>query len=236
MASQPPKDPDTEVAVESKDTTPHGAINLDQAMKYVQALEDTIEMMETNAKMEPAHNMVRDTLKEIKDIMMQLTPQISEATIDVVWKSIKDPICLTLRPVSEEIKRALEEMMPPEDIMPGKIIVEWAKEKGLLTKEQRHLLVDLFDNLEVVHEASTQTCSIMARLSRSLNSNQLKLVLCASIRLLVQLNTLGGLFDEPKSGPKQRKLPDDMTERIQLTMMADPALKLLAKEQPNSPT
>ena len=63
MASQSPKDPDTEVAVESKDTTPHRAINPDQAMKYVQALEETIEMMETNAKMELAHNVVRETLK-----------------------------------------------------------------------------------------------------------------------------------------------------------------------------
>ena len=183
-------------------------------MKYVQALDDMIETMETNAKMELPRDVVRETLKEIKDIMMKLTLQISEATIDIVWKSIKDPTCLTLRPVSEEIKRALEEMMPPEDITPGKIVAEQAQEKGPLTEEQRHLLADLFDNLEVVHEASAKTCSILARLSRSLNSDQLKLVLWASIRPLVQLNALGGLFDEPKSGLKQKGLPDDMRERI----------------------
>ena len=91
-------------------------------MKYIQALEDTIEMMETNAKMELARNVVRETLEEIKDIMTKLTPQMSEATIDVVWKSIKGPTCLTLRPASKEIERALEEMMPPEDITPGKIV------------------------------------------------------------------------------------------------------------------
>ena len=139
---------------------------------------------------------------------------MSEATIDAVWKSIKDPTCLALRPVSKEINRTLEEMMPPEDIMPGKIVSEQAEQKGPLTKEQRHLLADLFDNLEVVHEASTQTCSIMARLSRSLNSSQLELVLWASIRPLVQLNALGGLFDEPKTGPEQRELPDDIRERV----------------------
>ena len=75
MTSQPRTDPDTEVAVESEGTTPHGAINQDQAMKYVQALEDTIEMMETNTKKELAHDVVRETLKEIKHIMVKLTPK-----------------------------------------------------------------------------------------------------------------------------------------------------------------
>ena len=146
MASQPSTDPDTEVVVESEGTTPHGAINLNKAMKYVQALEDSIEMMETNAKKELGHDIVRETLKEIKDIMMKLTPQMSEATIDAVWKSIIDPTCLVLRPVSEETKRALEEMMPPGDITSGKTAAKQAEQKGPLTKKQRCLLADLFDN------------------------------------------------------------------------------------------
>ena len=179
---------------------------------------------------------MREALEEIKNIMVNLTLQMIEATIDTVWKCIKDPTCLASRPVSKETKRALEEMMSPEDIMPGKIVSEQAEQKGPLTEEQRHLLVDLFDNLEVVHETSTQTCSIMARLSRSLNLSQLEPVLRASIRPLVQLNTLGGLFDESKPGQGQRELPDDMRERVWLTMRADPTLKLLAKEQSNSPT
>lgn len=49
MASQPPTDPDTETVVESESTTPHGAINPDQAMKYVQALDNTMEMIKTSA-------------------------------------------------------------------------------------------------------------------------------------------------------------------------------------------
>ena len=181
-------------------------------------------------------DIVREALKEIKNIMVNLTPQMSEDTIDTVWKCIKDPTCLTLRPASEETERVLEEMMPPEDITPGKIVSEQAEQKGPLTEEQRCLLADLFDNLEVVHEVSAQTCSIMARLSRSLNPSQLELVLWASIRLLVQLDALGGLFDEPKTGQEQRELLDDIRQRVRLTMMADPTLKLLAKEQPNSPT
>ena len=127
-------------------------------------------------------------------------------------------------------------MMPPEDIMPRKMVSDQAGQKGPLTKEQTWLLADLFNNLGVVHEALAQMCSIMARLSRCFNLSQLELVLLPSIRPLVQLNMLGGLFDEPKIGQGQRELPDDMRERVQLTMTADPTSKLLAKEQPNNPT
>ena len=168
--------------------------------------------------------------------MVDLTPQMSEANIDVIWKSIKDPTCLAWRPVIKETERALDEMMPPDDIMPGKVVSEQAEQKGPLTEERRRLLAELFDNLEVVHDALAQTCSIMARLSRSLNLSQLELVLRASIRPLVQLNALGGLFDKPKTGLKQSELPDDIGERVRLTLTADPTSKLLAKEQPNSPT
>ena len=36
-----------------------------------------------------------------------------------VWTSIKDPTYLGIRPTREESKRALEEMMPLEDITMG---------------------------------------------------------------------------------------------------------------------
>ena len=85
--------------------------------------------------------------------------------------AIKDPTCLALRPVTEEGERALEEMMPPEDIPRGGSIAAAVEEEGLLAEEQRQLLAELFENLEVIHESAAQTCSILARLLRTLGSN-----------------------------------------------------------------
>ena len=103
-----------------------------------------------------------------------------------VWASIKDPTCLAIRPTREESERALKEMMPLEDITLGSSMIETAEQEEPLTSNQRQLLADLFEHLEVVHESLIQVCSILARLSRSLTSTQLKLVLQASIRPLVQ--------------------------------------------------
>ena len=75
-------------------------------------------------------------------------------------------------------------------------------------------MAELFENLEVTHESAAQTCSILASLSRTLGTNQLKLVLKASFRPLVQLNVLGGLLNEPKTGQGRTELPNDMNERV----------------------
>ena len=67
--------------------------------------------------------------------------------------------------------------MPLEDIPPGRTMAEAAEQEGPLMDEQKQLVAKLFKNLEVVHESMAQSCSIMARLSRSLNLSDLKLVL-----------------------------------------------------------
>ena len=136
----------------------------------------------------------------------------------------------------DKIEKALGELMPLEDI-PGRTdMVAEAEEETLLTENQRQLLVELFDYLEVVHEHTARSCSILAALLKTLSTAQLKMVLQASVRPLVQLNALGGLFNPPLARPQRAELPDEVNERVWLTMMADPYTGPLAKEQMNSPT
>ena len=161
---------------------------------------------------------------------------MKEANMTGVWASKKDPTCLAIRPTREESERTLKEMMPLEDITLGSSMIEAAEQEEPLTSDQGQLLVELFKHPEVVHESSGQACSILVRLSRSLTSTQLKLVQWASIRPLVQLNTLGGLLDEPRVGPRKAELPEDINERVCLKMIADPNAKSLKKgttEQPS---
>ena len=76
-----------------------------------------------------------------------------------------------------------------------------AEEENPPTDDQRQLLVKLFNNLEVVNEHTVRSYSILATLFRMLSMVQLKMILWASVRPLVQLNTLGGLFDMPVIRP-----------------------------------
>ena len=64
-----------------------------------------------------------------------------------------------------------------------------------LTSEQRTQIAKLFEDIEVVHEHLMCSCSSLGILLRSLNSQQLLMLLKASIRPLIQLNVPPGIFD-----------------------------------------
>ena len=85
----------------------------------------------------------------------------------------------------------------PEDTLDPRDILSKTEELGDLTKEQKEQIGELFDELEVAHEALTWACSTLGVLSRSLTGRQLLLTLRASVRPLIQLNKLEKFWKEP---------------------------------------
>ena len=77
-----------------------------------------------------------------------------------------------------------------------------------LTENDKRLLAELFDALEVAHEQLAVACSTLGRLSRMLKSEQLLLILKASIQPLIQMNVAAG-FLEPTTTSRQLTLPED---------------------------
>ena len=71
--------------------------------------------------------------------------------------------------------------MPEEDLPSASDVVEQAQELDDLTPEQREQLAELFDELEVAHDALVKVSSTPATLSRSLSGKQLLTVLRSSI-------------------------------------------------------
>ena len=104
-----------------------------------------------------------------------------------------------------------------------------------LNRDQRDLLRELFEDLEVAHEHTARACSMLARLSLSLTAPQLMATLKAATCPLIQVNTLEGLLDKIKT-PKKLDLPDEIATRVQITMTPDPTSKSLQGERNNSPT
>ena len=150
----------------------------------------------------------------MKATIAEVAQQMTKADVYMVLKAIKDMICLAMRPAMDKIEEAPGELMSLEDIPSRTDMVAEAEEETLLMENQRQLLVELFDNLEVVHEHTARSCSVLAALSKTLSTAQLKTVLQASVRPLVQLNALGGLFNPPLARPQRAELPDEVNERV----------------------
>ena len=53
---------------------------------------------------------------------------------------------------TEEVEPKLEELMPDEDILEGKSIIENINEIGELMKQQRQDISKVFENLQFAHE------------------------------------------------------------------------------------
>ena len=104
-----------------------------------------------------------------------------------------------------------------------------------LNRDQRNLLRELFEDLEVAHEHTARACSMLAHLSLSLTAPQLMVTLKAVIQPLIQVNALEGLLDKIKT-LKKLDLPDEIATRVQITMTPDPTSKSLQGERNNSPT
>ena len=78
-------------------------------------------------------------------------------------------------------------------------------------------------------------CSVLSRLSQKLGSDQLMIVLWASVCPLIQINAAVVLL-EPPIMRRRSEVPDNPHKRVQLLMTPDPTAKSLRMERINSPT
>ena len=101
-------------------------------------------------------------------------------------------------------------MIPESEAPDPKDILSKAEQLGDLTKEQKELMGELFDELKTAHESLARASSTLGRLSRSLNGRQLLLTLQASVQPLIQLNTLDKFWKEPILKTQKTELPDDI--------------------------
>ena len=126
--------------------------------------------------------------------------------------------------------------MLDEDIPEAKSIIQDIDDIEELMEQQRQDISEIFENLEVTHEHLAKLCGLMGVLSQTLSSRQLLLLMKASIRPLVQINTLAGLLDDPKRSGKKRYLLENTADRVKVTMIPMPMAKTMKKEKVNSPT
>ena len=122
----------------------------------------------------------------------------------------------------EEIEGLLEEMMATEEIPSGSSVIAMIEDIEPLTANQRNMIGELFDDLEVAYDNMARACSMLSSLSRSLSSTQLMLVLKASIKAMIQLNAVQSFLNSPVITKRKTELPDDRTTQVKLTMILDP--------------
>ena len=169
-------------------------INPEEAKRHALSLDNALDKLEEGIRASTIENIMKTTIDKIKLAVVKIAPYKEEVKEMSVLKAIKDTSCMALMLPDSDQEEQLEVMMPVEAPDP-KDILSKAKELGHLTKEQKELMGELINELKLAQESLAQACSTLGVLSRSLNSKQLLLTLQASVRPLIQLNTLGKVLE-----------------------------------------
>ena len=129
----------------------HGTINEEEARAYRESLDKVFDDMAKNIEGHVANTMEL-AIMGLKTEIVKHIPSTEEADTGSILKSIWDPSCLAMREQVEEVLAKLEEVLPDSDTASGKEVIESIEKLEPLTKEQRHDIGEVFDNLEIAHE------------------------------------------------------------------------------------
>ena len=170
LAKMPKATEKTVIPDEEEEIAPHSVINPEEAKRHALSLDNALDELEEGIRAGTIENIMKTTINKIKLAIVKIAPYMEEAKEMSVLKAIKDTSCTALIPPDSDREERLEAMMPVEAPDP-KDILSKAKELGDLTKEQKELMAEIFDELELAHKSLARACSTLGVLSRSLNGS-----------------------------------------------------------------
>ena len=144
----------------------HGTINEEEARQYSLNLDNIITKLGANVQDE-VQNAMKEAIRKYKHEIATMVPGMETADPDAVWKAIKDKVGLSICPHTEQKEQMLECLLPDEDVPLAAQVLETMEDPEDMTKEDRILITELFESLEVAHSHTelASACSILSRLS-----------------------------------------------------------------------
>ena len=94
---------------EEQEVETHKALNPIEARHHVQCLTEAMLNMEAQIQDGEIKDVLKDAIKEIKNAILIIMPQMKDADMLDVLRAAKDPTCLAICPQMEELEVLLEE-------------------------------------------------------------------------------------------------------------------------------
>ena len=176
-------------------------------------MNEAIQTMEAKIKDGKIKDVLKDTVQEFKETICMVMPSMVEASILDILCSIRDTTCLTIHPQSEEVEGLLEELIPSEEIPSHSSMMGSMMDERTLSDEEREMICKLFETFETAYDHIGRACGLIGALSKKLNSSQLMTVLEASVRPVIQVNTLPNFIQQVTQKVKPTNIPEDRTEK-----------------------
>ena len=131
---------------EEEDVPIHGTTNEEEARTYSEALDNIIFQMGVNVKDEKV-DVIKEAIENYKEKMANMFPNMATANTAAVHASIKDKVSLCLYPQTDQTDKLLESIISAEEVTSAAEVIG---KVGDITPEERDIIRELFDSLEVV--------------------------------------------------------------------------------------
>ena len=186
----------------------HKALNRIEARHHVQCLTEAMLKMEARIQGGEIKDVLKEAIKEIKNAISVVMPQMKDAEVLDDLRATKDPTCLAIHLQTEEIEALLEEVILSEEILSGKSVSRSLPDEDILSDSNRELIMELLETLETAYDNIGRACGLIRVLSQSLNSRQLFTLLKACVRPIVHINTLPKFIEQVGQEAKPPEAPE----------------------------
>ena len=97
-------------------TDPHGVINPEEARSHVEALDETMEMIQEKVDANDTKNITETVIGRIKITLVSTLTMMEDTNMETIVKAMKDRNFKVLLPRSDETDQILEEIIPEEEV------------------------------------------------------------------------------------------------------------------------
>ena len=151
--------------------------------------------------------------------------------MDVILRSIKDPMALYLR---QHLMAGGVEVVDPPELPSGQEFLRQLPEWARRAKETA-FIVDIFSHAAQAHKHLSEVCANVTALAKITDKTTLMSVINGAVQPLVQLNIPEG-FLNPMEDTKVKTTKEEKREKVRKMVLPIPDATCLKHEPRNGPT
>ena len=208
-----------------------GVQNVEEAECYTDKINNIFDHLSVLIHQD-TKTALSQTIQNFKKVVAKQWESMGDANVDVILRSIKDPMALYLR--QHLMAGGIEVVDPPEELPSGQEFLRQLPEQARQAEETA-FIVNIFSHAVQAHEHLSEVCVNVAALAKITDKTTLMSVINGAVCPLVQLNIPEG-FLNPIEEKKAKTTKEEKREKVRKTVLPIPDTTCLKHEPRNGLT
>ena len=208
-----------------------GVQNIEEAERYTDKINNVFDHLSVLIHQD-TKTALSQTIQNFKKIITCQWESMGDTNVDVILRSIKEPMALYLR--QHLMAGGIEVVDPPEEIPSVQEFLrqlpEWARRA-----EETAFIVNIFNHAVQAHGHLSEVCANVTALAKITDKTTLMSVINGAVWPLVQLNIPEG-FLNPIKDKKVKTTEEEKRDKVRKTVLPIPDATCLKHEPRNGLT